>query len=67
MQHSDTTGVDTRAPEPHRIDNGEESRNNVVGLAIDYDRSDFICGLLSCGGQVLCAPSVNHTPDHLEL
>jgi hypothetical protein len=36
MLHSDATSVDTRAPEPHRIDNREESRHNVGGLAIDY-------------------------------
>ena len=39
MLHSDTTGVDTRAPEPpepHRIDNREESRQNEGSLATDY-------------------------------
>ena len=36
IPHSDATGVDTRAPQPHSIDNREESRHNVGGLTIDY-------------------------------
>jgi hypothetical protein len=49
------------------IDRCPESLHTMNDRGIDYrDRSDLMCGLLSCGMQVLCSLLVNHTPHDLE-